>query len=127
MKRRFSDIDPEAINITRKLYNHKLFHNELLLKDIIEIDLALNDFDTRKLVEELQIFNYNIEQKENVITGTGADIKVNIKAQTENTSGICRIKFSLIEKPYKPQTIQLSDKSKLILKDDLTAEWYFDI
>ena len=45
IKSRFLDIDPEAINITRKLYNHQQYRDDLLLKDIIEFDLALNDFD----------------------------------------------------------------------------------
>ena len=127
IKSRFLDIDPEAINITRKLYNHQQYRDDLLLKDIIEFDLALNDFDTRKLVEELHIFNYKVVQKENTITGTGPDIRVNIKRKTEHASGICRIKFSLTNRDYESQTIQFSDRSKLILKDNRTAEWYFTI
>ena len=127
MKKQFLDLNPEAVNITRILHNHKRYRDDLLLKDIIEFDLALNEYDTRKLVEELHIFKYKVEQKKEIITGTGPGITVNIKPKTKHASGICRIKFSLTERSYKPQVINFSGTSRLILNNDRTAEWYFTI
>ena len=127
MKYLLPDIEPESINITRELYNHKRYQNDLLLKDIIEIELALNEFDHNKLVEELKNYGYHIEQRGELLIGNGPDIKIILRAKLENKSGIYRIKFSLNDKQYEQQTVLFSTKSKLILNADRTAEWYFTI
>lgn len=127
MKYKFPDIDPESINISRKLYNHKSYQNNLLLKDIIEIELALNEFDHNKLFKELKNYGYQIEEKGKLIIGNGPDIKIILRSKFEKKSGICRIKFSLTDKQYEQQTVLFGNKSKLILNTDRTAEWYFNI
>jgi hypothetical protein len=126
MKYIFPDNDPEEINITRKLYNNS-YRDDLLLKDIIELELALNKFDTNKLLKDFKIYGYQIKHKGKLTIGTGPDIKIIIRTKSELKSGICRIKFSLTDKQYEPQTILFGHKSKLILNRDRTAEWHFDI
>lgn len=127
MKYKYPDIDPEKISITRELYNHKSYENNLLLKDIIEIELALKEFDHNKLKEELKLYEHQIEQEGEMIIVNGPDIKIILRAKLENKSGICRIKFSLTDKKYEQQTVLFGNKSKLILNTDRTAEWHFSI
>ncbi len=127
MKHRYPDIDPESINITRKLYTKKYYQEDLLLKNIIEIEFALDELDHNKFVEELKNYGYRMEQKGELTVARGPDIKMILRAKHEDKSGICRIKFSLTGKQYDPQTVLFGDKSKLILNKDRTAEWHFSI
>jgi len=127
MKHKYPDTNPDSLDITRRCYNQKEYRSELLLKDIIEIELALDEPDHNKLLEELKNYGYQIEQNGKLTIGNGPDIKIILRAKFENKSGICRIKFSLTDKEYEQQTVQFSDKSKLILNADRTAEWHFDI
>ena len=127
MKVKYPDSNPESLKITRQYYNQKEYRSDLLFKDIIEIELALNEFDRNKLSEGLKNYGYQIEQKGELIIGNGPDIKVILRAKSEYQSGICRIKFSLTDKLYELQTVLFCNKSKLILNTDRTAEWYFDI
>ena len=127
MKYKYPDIDPESINITRKLYNQEYFDDNLLLKNIIEIELALNEFDYNKLLKELKNYGYHVERKEESTIANGPDFRIIIRAQHEDKSGLCRIKFSLTGKQHEPQTVLFGSKSKLILHSDRTAEWHFNI
>jgi len=127
MKHKYPDTNPDSLDITRRCYNQKEYRSELLLKDIIEIELALDEPDHNKILKELKNYGYQIEQNGKLTIGNGPDIKIILRAKFENKSGICRIKFSLTDKEYEQQTVQFSDKSKLILNADRTAEWYFDI
>lgn len=127
MKHKYPDIDPESINITRKLYNKNYYKEDLLLKNIIEIELALAELDYNKLFEELKNLGYQMERKGERAIARGPDITIILRAKYEDKSGLCRIKFSLTDKQYDPQTVQFGDKSRLILNVDKTAEWYFAI
>ena len=127
MKHKYPDTNPDSLDITRKCYNQKEYRSELLLKDIIEIELALDEPDHNKLLEELKNYGYQIEQNGKLTIGNGPDIRIILRAKSENRSGICRIKFSLTDKQYEQQTVLFGDKSKLTLNADRTAEWYFDI
>ena len=127
MKFKYPEKNPDSLKITRKYYNQKSYRSDLLLKDIVEIELALNEFDYNRIFEELKNYGYHIEQKGELIIGNGPDIKIILRAKFENKSGICRIKFSLTDKQYEQQTVLFGTKSKLILNTDRTAEWYFYI
>lgn len=127
MKFKNPDENPDSLRITWKYYNHKVYRSDLLLKDIVEIELALNESDHGKILEELRNYGYQIEQKGELIIGNGPDIRIILRAKSDNKSGICRIKFSLTDKQYEQQTALFGNKSKLILNTDRTAEWYFSI
>ena len=127
MKHKYPDIDPGSISITRKLYNKMYYKEDLLLKNIIEIELALAELDYNKLFEELKNYGYRMERKGERAIAIGPDITIILRAKFEDKSGLCRIKFSLTDKQYDPQTVQFGDKSKLILNADKTAELYFII
>jgi hypothetical protein len=127
MKYKFPDIDPEKINITRELYNRKKYREDLLLKDIIEVELALDIFDYNKLDEDLRNYGFRMERMGNKIIAYGPDINIIILDKTKEKAGICRIKLSLNDHQYIEQTIDFGEKSKLILNPDKTAEWFFDI
>ena len=127
MKSKYPDINPDSLEITRKFYNQLEYKSDLLLKDIVEIELALDEPDIKNITENLKFFGYQLEKKDELIIENGPDIKIIIRPKTENKLGVCRIKFSLTDKPYEQQTVQFSDKSKMILNADRTAEWYFDI
>ncbi len=127
MKYKYPDKNPDSLKITRKYYNQKEYRSDLLFKDIVEIELALNEFDHNRLVEHLENYGYQIEQKGELIIGNGPDIRIILRAESENEAGICRIKLSLTDKQYEQQTVLFGNKSKLILNADRTAEWYFNI
>lgn len=127
MKYKYPDKNPDSLKITRKYYNQKEYRSDLLFKDIVEIELALNEFDHTRLVEHLKNYGYQIEQKGELIIGNGPDIRIILRAKSENEAGICRIKLSLTDKQYEQQTVLFGNKSKLILNADRTAEWYFNI
>jgi hypothetical protein len=97
MKYKFPDIDPQEINITRELYNHKKYQEDLLLKDIIEVEIALDEFDYKKLHQELIFYGYEIER------------------------------MGLNDNQNKDKTINFGTKARLILNTDKTAEWHFNM
>jgi len=124
---KYPDRDPESLEITRKCYNQKEYRSDLLLKDIVEVELAVDDPDYSKLLDEFKNYGYQIEQNGASTVANGPDIRVILRAKSEKQAGICRIKFSLTDKRYEQQTEIFSNKSKLILNSDKTADWYFDI
>lgn len=124
---KYPDRDPESLEITRKCYNQEEYRNDLLLKDIVELELAVDDPDYSKLLDEFKNYGYQVERNGALTIADGPDIRIILRARSENQAGICRIKFSLTDKRYEPRTEIFSNKSKLILNTDKTAEWYFDI
>lgn len=127
MKSKYPDENHDSLQITRKYYNQKEYRNDLLFKDIIEIELALNEFDHKNLSEVLKNYGYQIEQQGNLTIGNGPDITMILRAKSEHQSGICRIKFSLNDKQYEQQTVLFGTNSRLIFRPDGMAEWFFDI
>ena len=127
VKYKLPEIESESIDITRQLYNHKSYNKDLLFKDIIEVELALNEFDRKKLYEELTLYGYNVEQVDDKLIGKGPNIIIIILDESSEKSGICRIKFMLNNNKYSEQTIDFGNKAKLILNPDKTAEWHFRI
>ena len=127
MNYKFKDIDPGNTDISRKLYNHESYRESLLLRDIVEFELALNRFDTDKLITELKHYGYRMKQEGESFVGKGPDIQIVIRPKTDTQSGICRIKFSLTDRLNDQKTVPFGEKSRLVLDTDGTAEWYFDI
>jgi hypothetical protein len=127
VKYKYPDVSPDEINITRELYNKKNFRRDLMLENIIEIELALDEMERLDLFEELMHYGYILDKRGDETIAKGPDIVIVIRARATSISGICRIKFSLIDKQYEPQTISFGDKSRLILHTDRTADWHFDI
>ena len=99
----------------------------MLLKDIVEVELAVDDPDYGKLLDEFKHYGYQVEQKSELTIVKGPEIRLILRAKSENQAGICRIKFSLTGKQYEPQAEILGGKSKLILHTDKIAEWHFYI
>ena len=127
IKHKFPDINTEEINITRRLYNSKRYQNKLLLKDIVEVEFALDEYYYNRLQEELIFYGYKIERIGNKLIGKGPNINIIITDKTKEKSGISRIKFSLNDNQYGNKTINFGSKVKLILNIDKTAEWHFNI
>ena len=123
----YSEVNSDSVNITRKCKNQKPYRPDLLLQDITEVELALIDYDYHKLTRELKSYGYQIEQTEEVTRAYGPDIQVILKPRSENQAGICRIRFSLTNKPYDEHEEVFSDKSRLVLNPDRTADWFFFI
>lgn len=124
---KYQDIDPDSISITRRLYNKKYYRDDLLLDDVIEIELAVDEFDFKNLLGELRNYGYRMELKGESVTAVGPEIKIIVRPRSEDNSGLCRIRFALTDKRYEPQTVQFGSKSRLILHEDRTAEWFFSI
>lgn len=127
VKYKYPDIDPETINITRELYIHNSYKKDLLFKDIIEVEFALDEFDYKELHQELILYGYKIERMGKKLIGEGPNINIIIIDKTKEKSGICRIKFSLNENINRDKTIYFGNKAKLILRTDKTAEWHFNM
>ena len=127
LKTKFPDINSDSLELTRKFYLQEDYKSDLLLKNIVEIELALDEPDINKITNELNLFGFQTEKEESVLILTGPEIKLIIRPKSENKSGVCRIKFSLTDKPYEQQTVQFGKKSKLILNSDKTAEWFISI
>ncbi len=121
----YSDMNPDSVDITRKCKNQKGYRPDLLLQDITEVELALMDSDFDKLIRELRSYGYQIEQNEEITRANGPEIQVVLRHRSENQAGICRIRFSLTDKPYEEHTEIFSDKSRLVLNSDRTADWFF--
>ena len=126
-KYKFPKIEPEAINITRQLFNHKSYKKDLLLKDIAEVEIALNEYDRIKLKEAMELYGYDVERLGNKLVGKGPNINIIIRDKNEDKTGICNIKFILNGNQHNKQIINFGTKSKLILNTDNTAVWQFSI
>ena len=81
----------------------------------------------RQLLDEFDKYGYQTEQKEGTTIATGPDIRLILRPKSKNQAGVCRIKFSLNDKPYERQEEVFSDNSRLVLNAGKTAEWYFSI
>lgn len=127
MAAKFPNLTPDSIEVTRRLYNSESYRNDLLLQDIIEIELAVNEPDYSKLLNDLGLYGYKIEQDEETARAIGLEMNVILRPKSESLAGICRIRFALTDKPYEQHTEVFSDRSKLVLNPDSTADWFFFI
>jgi hypothetical protein len=133
LKRWHSDLAPPSPGITRKdvltRYAAKIAKPEhprpKLLKDVVEIDLTLNQKDLEILGGELSVFGYEFTVKDDKKIYIGPDIKLIVEINDSGRGRITGIKMSLHANQHKEETFEFGEKSRLILNADNTATWLF--
>ncbi len=95
------------------------------LKDVIEINLSLNQKDFELLSGELSVFGYESFTKDDKKICTGPDIKFIIDIIDNGAGQITGIKMSCHSHPYKEKTLKFGKESQLTLHPDNTATWLF--
>ena len=115
------------MKITRKYYNQKSYRSDLLLKDIIEIEIALENLESNKVINELRLYGYSIKRKEEKVICIGPEIKIIIIPRSKNKSGISKLMFSLTTELAEQKIITFGESSKLVINENKTASWYFNI
>ena len=127
MKYKFPDKNPDSLKITRKYYNQKSYRSDLLLKDIIEIEIALENLESNIVINELILYGYSIKRKEEKVICIGPEIKIIIIPRSKNKSGISKLMFSLTAELAEQKIITFGESSKLVINKNRTASWYFNI
>lgn len=127
LKFKFPDKDPDSLTISRKCYNSGVYRNDLLLKDIVEIEVALNEVDSKRLTNELELYGYEIIDENDKTIAVGPEIKIVIIPKSKDKLGISKIVFSITKELDKQKILQFGEKSILILNKDKTATWNFNI
>ena len=109
-----------AAKITRpNLPKNKLF------KDVIQINLKLNQKDLEILKGELAVFDYAFATQGHKEICAGPDVKIIIDPLDSGVGKITGIKMSCRSNQHKEKTITFGEKSRLVLHTDNTATWTF--
>lgn len=127
------DLAPASAGITRKdvlaRYAARIAAPEQprakRLKDVIEINLRLNQKDFELLSEELSVFGCESSMKDNKKIYAGPDIKFVIEIIDSGRGKIAGIKMRLHPNRHKEETFIFGQKSRLTLHPDNTATWLF--
>jgi hypothetical protein len=133
LKKWHPDLDPSAPGITRnhilKRYAAKIAKPDLpkdkILKDIIEVNLKLNQKDLEMLTGELAVFGYAFSQEGNKKIYTGPDVKIIIDTIDSGAGKITGIKMSCHPNRYREEIFAFGENSRLVLHADNTATWIF--
>lgn len=123
-KSRFPDIKPEDDGITRKQALKRSFKSAMYFQDIIEVTVALDDTQARRLIDELEAFGYTIREEGKKKICLGPDIKFIVTPLTASTGGITKLKMSLLRKKQGQKTYKFGAQSVLTFKGE-TATWVF--
>lgn len=125
---------PSSPGITRKdileRYAAKIARpdppKDKILKDVIEVNLNLNQKDLAVLTGELSVFEYKFSHEGNKTIGTGPDVKFIIDIIEEGRGRITGIKMSCYPHRHREASFRFGEKSLLVLHADNTATWTFE-
>ena len=133
LKKWHPDLAPLSPGITRKdvltRYAAKIAKPEhprpKLLKDVVEIDLTLNQKDLEILGGELSVFGYEFKVKDDKKIYIGPEIKLIVEINDSGRGKITGIKMSLHHNRHKEESFVFGQKARLTLHADGTATWLF--
>jgi hypothetical protein len=134
LKKWHPDLVPSSSGIMRKdileRYAAKITNPDLpknkILKDVIQINLRLNQTDLETLKGELAVFDYTFARQGNKDICSGPDLKIIIDTIDNGVGGITEIKMSCHSSQPREKTFRFGTKSRLILHTDNTATWIFN-
>ena len=133
LKKWHPDLAPSSPGIKRnhilKRYAAKITKPDLpkdkIFKDVIEVNLNLNQKDLAMLAGELSVFEYKFSNEGNKTICTGSDVKIIIDIIDSGKGKITGIKMSCHSNRYKEETFAFGERSQLVLHADNTATWKF--
>lgn len=134
LKQWHPDLAPSSPGITRrqilKRYAAKIARpdppNDKILKDVIQVNLNLNQKDLDVFTGELSVLEYKFSHEGNISIGTGPDVKLIIDVIGEGRGRITGIKMSCRPHRHKEASFRFGEKSRLVLHADNTATWTFE-
>jgi hypothetical protein len=94
----------------------------MYFRDIYEVTVALDDAQTRRLINELEAFGYAIREDGKMKICKGPGIKFIVTPLNTSTGGITKLKMSLLRKKQGQKTYKFGAKSVLTFKGK-TASW----
>jgi hypothetical protein len=133
LKKWHPDLNSQAQTVQRKAilqrYAAKLSAPEAprpkLFKDIIEMNLNVNEKDRDILKAEMSVYGYTFTETENTLICKGPSIRFVMNLIEGETGKITGIKMSLNPGQYQAKTYRFGESSRLILYDDNTTAWVF--
>ena len=133
LKKWHPDLAPSSPKIARKdilrRYTAKIARPDLpkdkILKDVIQVNLQLNQKDLEMLKGELSVFGYAFSQEENKHICCSPDVKLVVTLIESGKGKITGIKMSCHSNRYKEKTFEFGERSRLVLHADNTATWIF--
>lgn len=134
LKMWYPDLDPSPTGIARnqilKRYAAKIEMpdppKDKILKDVIEVNLNLNQQDLAVLTGELSVLEYKFSHEGNKTIGTGPEVRIIINVIEEGQGRITGIKMSCHPHRHKKGSFRFGEKSRLVLHADNTATWTFE-
>jgi hypothetical protein len=133
LKKWHPDLAPSSPGIMRKDILERYAANiakpdlpkDKILKDVIEVNLRLNQQDQEVLKGELNVLDFTFSQEGNKKICTGPDVKIIIDTIEKGVGKITGIKMSCHPNEYKGKAFTFGKKSRLVLDADNTATWIF--
>jgi hypothetical protein len=96
-----------------------------IFKDVIEVNLQLNQKDLEMLTGELSVFEYKFSHEGNKKICIGPDVKFIVTLIESGHGKITGIKISCHSNQHKKETFEFGEKSRLVLHAGNTATWIF--
>lgn len=133
LKKWHAHLSPSKSGITRRdileRYKAKIVEpnrpKDRILKDVIEVNLQLNQKDQETLLGELAVFGFTFSQKGSKKICTGPDLKIIISPINSGDGKITGIKMSIHSAQNKETSFSFGKNSRLVVHTDKTATWTF--
>ena len=133
LKKWHPDLAPSSPGIMRKdilaRYSAKIAKpdrpKDKILKNVVQINLDLNQKDLEILKGELAVFKFALAHEENKLICSGPDVKFVVTLIDSGKGKISGIKMSTHHRRKKETSYSFGKKSRLTLHPDNTATWKF--
>ncbi len=126
MKFKYPHKHPDSLTISRKCSLSNVYRTDLLLKDIIAIEIVLNNAELKQLTNELQLYGYDIVNKKDELIAVGPDMRIKIIMGAQSNVSITKIIFSLTKAIDRQMVFRFGRSSSLLLNINKTAVWRFN-
>lgn len=101
------------------------FNPDLLLGDLTGVDIALDDPRRSQFIRELQLFGYQLQVDESIVTAVGPDIILRIYPASGGRRGVIAIHMSLLRPPVTDEREHNFGSSVRLVFSNREASWIF--
>jgi hypothetical protein len=121
LKRSRGSLRADEEGISRKQYNAAKFQPTRFMKDIDEVTLALNEFESVSFGRQLVALGYALEIRDGVDTLIGPDITFRLIKASPVARGVTQLKISLLKERIDPEILTFGQGATLHFGADRTA------
>jgi hypothetical protein len=125
LKRSRDSLRSEEDGITRKQYNAAKFQTTRYMKDIEEVTLALNEFESVSFERQLVAIGFASETRDGVDTLIGPDITFRLIKPSPMARGVTQLKMSLLKEKLDPEILTFGQGVTLNFDSSRTATMSF--